>query len=327
MPQPIYPKLFRDILSYLERCEHEMIQDTCSLANRLVDNDFPEKPCHVWDSLVVEKGKKNVINVILRHKSKVWNPVTRTWLANYSWQNAIRSGHYSLEQMMPYIGKKSRVKATQIRLWNEKFAQQDMKVFESLAHIWEGQFVAISPEFATDEKAYRAGLHNLNLLLNTSAVFRCRELELPRMNIAFANYPLLYSLSVLRVDIIQHLRVGHVAPGHWVDFLENIDQNGGKVVPFIWFEPIQSSFALMEMLNAIRIAFSKSNKPCKFKLYILVLKCQHNPLTEFLDANETSHEMLQLSTVPESDAKNIFKKLTNIHRWIYLLYLLERKKV
>lgn len=124
MPQPIYPKFFRDILSYFYRRELEQIQDSCSLANRLVDNDFPEKPYHVWDSLVVEKGKKNVITVYLRNKNKVWNPVSRTWLANYKWQNAIRNGHYSLDQIKPYLGKKGRVKAMHIPLKKGMFAQE-----------------------------------------------------------------------------------------------------------------------------------------------------------------------------------------------------------
>ncbi|KAI1727307.1 hypothetical protein Ddc_04607 [Ditylenchus destructor] len=322
MPQHIYPKFFRDILNYLDRCELGKIQTNCRLADRLVDNDFPEKPYHVWDSLVVEKGKKNVINVFLRNKSKVWNPVSRTWLANYKWQNAIRDGHYSLEQMMPYIGKKSRVKAMHIPLKKGKFAQQDMKILESLAHLWEGQFVTIYPGFADEDKAYREGLqHDLNLLLNTSAIFRCRELELSGVNIAFANYQLLYSVSVLRVVVLEEHMAGHVTSEHWVDFLENIDQNGGKVVPFLWLEPIHE---LMELLDAIRVAFSKSNKPCKFKLYTIVAKDE--PVTEFLDANETSHEMLQFSNVPESAAKSIFEKLTNFHEANVLLYLLERMK-
>ncbi|KAI1727304.1 hypothetical protein Ddc_04604 [Ditylenchus destructor] len=268
MPQHIYPKFFRDILNYLDRCELGKIQTNCRLADRLVDNDFPEKPYHVWDSLVVEKGKKNVINVFLRNKSK------------------------------------------------------DMKIVESLAHLWEGQFVTIYPGFADEDKAYREGLqHDLNLLLNTSAIFRCRELELSGVNIAFANYQLLYSVSVLRVVVLEEHMAGHVTPEHWVDFLENIDQNGGKVVPFLWLEPIHE---LMELLDAIRVAFSKSNKPCKFKLYTIVAKDE--PVTEFLDANETSHEMLQFSSVPESAAKSIFEKLTNFHEANVLLYLLERMK-
>ena len=124
MPQHIYPNLFRDILNYFYRCELEKLQYSCNQVNRLVDNIFPDQPYRVWDDLIITTDKKNQIAIYLRNKNKVWNPESRTWLLNYKWQTAMRNGHYSLEQMIPYIGKKAKVKATHIALRRSKFLRE-----------------------------------------------------------------------------------------------------------------------------------------------------------------------------------------------------------
>ncbi|KAI1728161.1 hypothetical protein DdX_00320 [Ditylenchus destructor] len=305
--------LFLNTLRFFGRDELEHIEMSSKQSQGLIEREFPNKPYRLFASLAVENFGANDI-MQLWDNGHVWNPLVRAWTNEQE--------HYSVDQMQQYLGRSIRVKRIDIALTGIELLREDVSALETVAHVWAGRNINIISALNFDDDEYRNALnHDLDMLLGSSIISRCRELSLPHLDVPYSAYPSLYSLEafVSQMGETADNTNSNSVPAHWVDFLEGIGKHKSKVLPLLILPHNQ----LQAVIDAIQHAFINSTTLCAFKLYLL----SKSFLTQSWDTNIATGEVLQMNMVNSDAANRILDDLFNFKAMDMRLYLMERKNI
>ncbi|KAI1690414.1 hypothetical protein Ddc_24954 [Ditylenchus destructor] len=178
--------------------------------------------------------------------------------------------------MRPYLDQTVRIEQTWIYLdVGTTYNPEHIEQMESISHLWCDRKINV----------WKMGIEivaeNMQLILNSPIILKCRFLSIDRAHFSFKDYKVLYNAK-----IIENFYCGdETDPDYWPEFIE---QPGVKPLVVLYYlhhesvntvlDRLSKSFFFADLPNAFKIVFAQNRKP----------------LTEFRKTNETSGEKLEL---------------------------------
>ncbi|KAI1697334.1 hypothetical protein DdX_18550 [Ditylenchus destructor] len=302
------------ILCFFSRNKLEYISIACRTINKMVVHSFPERPYRLNDRRhgipVIElKDNGSLLQLITIIGSPV-HPIRRLRLTENGdkWEGMQRGDRsnecfYSVERLRAYMPKSIRFSLVNLHICsNRLFAQDDLTVLESVAHTWDGRQMRVY--FETDknncsEQDERFS-QSIKLLFESPAFMRCSNLVLNHVPLPLHNFPILYSMKYVEIDVGYKLTPD---PGFIAEFVEqkkcHPESNTmfefgcgiSKIAPDI-FKKLRQNFEIATTPNTYWIALGF--EPKKFRI--------ENPVTK---------EVMQIRPEKESyDSYSVLERLT-----------------